>query len=181
MNINTTTTFHITTTCWILLRRFETPKKGQNRAFLQVSNALKRRSNAKCRCNVNPEKEKAGSPRKWLAYSPETLINRYGSPSKVNFNVDRGEAPSYGMVMYFDSKKLIVEYYSYDLGARWQVCPLLNQMDSVWLWMGRDPQYPPLEDVPLEKATSMTIEEFSKLMTGIPSKACFILKEEVFP
>ena len=51
---NPTTTFHITTTCWILLRRFETPKKGQIRAFLQVSNALKRRSNAKRRCNDNP-------------------------------------------------------------------------------------------------------------------------------
>ena len=52
LDISPTTTFHITTTCWILLRRFETPKKGQIRAFLQVSNALKRRSNAKRRCNV---------------------------------------------------------------------------------------------------------------------------------
>jgi hypothetical protein len=85
------------------------------------------------------------------------------------------------MVMYFDAENLIVEYYSYDLGAKLQVCPPTDQMDSVRLWMGQDPQYPPLEDVPLEKATSMTMEEFSKLMTGDPNKACFKLKPEIFP
>jgi hypothetical protein len=133
------------------------------------------------RVDINPEIQKVDVPRTWSAYSPETLINQYGSPSRVNFNVDRGESPSYGMVMYFDAENLIVEYYSYDLGAKLQVCPPTDQMDSVRLWMGQDPQYPPLEDVPLEKATSMTMEEFSKLMTGDPNKACFKLKPEIFP
>jgi hypothetical protein len=129
---------------------------------------------------INPETQKVGVPRTWSAYSPETLINRYGSPSKVNFNVDRGESPSYGMVMYFNAEDLIVEYYSYDLGAKLQVCPPTDQMDSVRLWMGKDPENPPLEDVPLEKATSMTLKEFSKLMTSDPNTACFDLKEEMF-
>lgn len=133
------------------------------------------------RVDINPEKEKTGLLRSWLAYSPETLINQYGSPSKVNFFVGRGEIPSYAMDMYFSERDLIVEYYSYDLGVKLQVCPLTHQMSSVRLWMGQDPQYPPPEAVPLEKATSMTLDEFSKLMMGIPSQACFDLKEEMFP
>lgn len=132
------------------------------------------------RVDINPEKQKVGVPREWMAYSPETLINRYGSPSKVIFFVGRGETPSYAMDMYFGEKDLIVEYYSYDLGEKLQVCPSTDQMSSVRLWMGPNPQYPPLEDVPLEQATSMTMEGFSKLITG-PGKACFNLKEEMFP
>jgi hypothetical protein len=47
--------------------------------------------------------------------------------------------------------------------------------------MGKNPKDPPRVAVPLEKATSMTTEEFSKLMTGNPSKACFTLNGEIFP
>jgi hypothetical protein len=130
---------------------------------------------------IHPEKQKAGVQREWLAYSPQTLINRYGLPSKVDFFLDRGESPSYGMVMYFDSAHLLASYDSYDLGTQLQVCPLTNQIDPVRIWMGQEPQYPPYEGVPLEKATSMTIEEFSKLMTGNPSKACLTLNGEAFP
>lgn len=130
---------------------------------------------------LHPEKQQLGLQQEWSAYSPETLINRYGVPSKINFNVDRGEIPSYGMVLFFDANDLIVEYYSYDLGPKLEVCPRIDQMASVWLWMGQDPQFPPLEDVPLEEATSMTIEEFSKLMLGNPQKACFNLNSEAFP
>jgi len=32
----------------------------------------------------------------------------------------------------------------------------------------------------LEEATSMTMEEFSKLMTGNPNKACLNLKVKMF-
>jgi len=33
-----------------------------------------------------------GSPRQWIVYSPETLITRYGSPSRVQFGVDWQQA-----------------------------------------------------------------------------------------
>lgn len=131
---------------------------------------------------ITPEMQRSRIPREWLAYSPETLIKRYGMPAKVDFNVDRGEFPSYLMDIYFDAVDLIVEYVSYDLGAQLQVCPLTDQIRSVHIWMGRNPENPPpLELVTLEQATSMTREEFSKLLIGDPSKACFNLKEEMFP
>lgn len=133
---------------------------------------------------INPKKRQAGVPRDWLAYSPETLINQYGTPSRVDFFVGRG-APtiSYAMTMYFDSVDLIVEYGGYDIifeTTSFHVCPLTDQFDSVRIWMGQDPQYPPLDEVPLEDATSMTLGEFAKLMTGNPDNACLNLKEEFF-
>lgn len=134
------------------------------------------------RIYITPEKQQLGVLREWSAYSPETLIKRYGIPSKVNFFFG-GAAPnpSYAMDMYFDSKDLMVEYYSYNLGPNLQVCPLRNQMSSVRVWMGENPVNPPPDAVLLEKATSLTMEEFTELMTGDPNAACFNLNIGAFP
>jgi hypothetical protein len=141
------------------------------------------------RVNILPEKQKKGIPREWLAYSPETLIKRYGPPTKVEFTIAWGPSTSslFVMVMYFDTIDLIIEY-SGDNIIPWQqkgspqVCPLGAQFDIVRIWMGKDPVYPPAHVVPLEKATSLTLEEFSKLlMAGTPEKACINLKGEMFP
>jgi len=133
--------------------------------------------------NISPETQREGVKREWLTYSPETLINRYGTPSKIGFDVDRGAPrPAYGMAMYFDTMNLIIYYGSFSLGPKLQACPLTEQIDHIRIWMGKNPVYPPpIDRVPLEKATFMTMEEFSKLMTGDPDIACFNLKEEAFP
>jgi len=137
------------------------------------------------RIYITPEKQKAGVPRMWSAYSPETLIKRYGLPSRVGFAVDRGPHHAFEMVIYFDSVDLIAEYSGHNiLGgtvASPQVCPLTDQFDSVGIWMGKNPEYPPYEGIPLDKVTSMTMEEFSKLITGTSNNACFNLKGEAFP
>ncbi len=135
--------------------------------------------------DIIPEKHKAGVPRQWLAYSPEMLIKQYGLPSKVDFILDWGApSPSYTITIYFNEVDLIVEYHSYDIGGKAktpQVCPLTDSFDIVRIWFGKDPEHSQLEGVLLEKATSMTMEEFAKLMTGIPDKACVNLKGEMFP
>ncbi len=127
----------------------------------------------------------SGTSRKWSAYSPETLINRYGSPSQVNFFLGRvAPTPTHSMEMYFEKVKLIVQYIGTNLlnaGDQLEICPLTNQVEYIHIWMGDDPRYPPSPGVPLEKATSLTIKEFSELMTGDIDKACFVLKEEAFP
>jgi hypothetical protein len=134
---------------------------------------------------ITPEKQRAGISREWLAYSPETLIKRYGTPSRVDFSIDFGGAhSSFSMFIYFDRLDLIVEYAGIDAidqrGGIPRVCPLTDQYDAVRLWMGKDPQYPPVDGVPLEQATSMTIANFSALMTGDPDSACFNLNAEMF-
>lgn len=133
---------------------------------------------------ITPEIKSEGIPRLWLAYSPETLINRYGSPSRVEFAIDWGPRSYFEMDMYFDRYDLIVQYAAHDLiprakGSPW-VCPLSAQFDSVWLWMGKTPLHPPPEAVPLNDAISLTMEEFSKVIKGDPHKACFKLRAEAF-
>lgn len=138
------------------------------------------------RIKMHPEKQKPGATREWLAYSPEILIQRYGSPSRVEFSLGRVDNPSHAMILYFESVKMIILYLGREEGflndkATLEVCPLINQFDYIEIWLGDDPQYPPLPEVPLEEATSLKMEEFSNLMTGDPRKACFNLKEEAFP
>lgn len=137
------------------------------------------------RIYITPETPKEGVPREWSAYSPETLISRYGKPSEVGFFMDWGPRSFFDMVMAFDQVDLIVEYSGYDLIPRKKgspkVCPLSAQFESVILWMGKEPVHPPDVGVLLEEATSLTMEEFSELMTGNPGKACLIVKGDVFP
>jgi hypothetical protein len=89
------------------------------------------------------------------------------------------------MEMYFEQAKLIVQYIGANLLnvdlPKLEICPLTNQVEYIQIWMGDDPRYPPSPGVPLEEATSLTLEEFSELMMGDPNKACFNLREEVFP
>jgi len=126
------------------------------------------------------EQTKEGIPREWIAYSPETLIKQYGKPSRVAFAIDRGMKLWVGMIMYFDTVDLIIEYSGSDMS--FNVCPLTDAFDFVRLWIGHNsPNAPSFETVPLEKATSLTMDQFTQLMLGNSDKACFKLKEEMFP
>lgn len=137
------------------------------------------------RIGIYPSSQKIGLINEWLAYSPGTLINRYEMPSRVDFSADWGPASEFSMQMYFDQLDLIVEYGGQDIiprkkGPSW-VCPLTAELDGIRLWSGNNPVYPPGEGISVEIATPLTIEEFSKLMTGNPNEACFLFKGDVFP
>lgn len=122
-----------------------------------------------------------GSPREWIGYSPETLIKQYGSPSRVEFAV--GSSPNIGinMIMYFDTSDLIVHYSGYNMTLE-RFCPLTAPFDHIRLWMGHNPpDTPSFETVSLEKATSLTMDQFTQLMMGDPKDACLTVKGEVFP
>lgn len=135
--------------------------------------------------DIDPGSQNTDIPRKWLAYSPETLISRYGQPSKVEFGLDWGPRSLFSMTMYFDSVDLVILYLVYGYVAPMgsdhstQVCPLTAPFQAR-MYMGKNFLYPPRSGVPLEKATSMTLEQFSKLMTTTKDKACFMLKGDAF-
>ncbi len=137
------------------------------------------------RIKISPEKQKAGIPRDWSAYSPEILIEQYGIPSRVDFSVDPGPNLFFVMQIYYDALDLIIQYTGTSTisvqNDSWEVCPLTAEFDTAWIWIGKNPQYPPVPGVPLEKATSHTLDEFSKLMAGDPDKACFQIKPDMFP
>jgi hypothetical protein len=102
----------------------------------------------------------------------------------VDFLADWGPGPFFAMQMYFDEVDLIVQYTGTHIipsqkGSS-QVCPLTAQFDTAWIWMGKQPINPPGQGVPLEDVTSLTLDEFSKLMTGDPNHACFIFDGNAF-
>ena len=121
---------------------------------------------------------KEGSPREWIAYSPETLIKRYGTPSRVEFAVGLGPNIGINMIMYFDASNLIVNYSGYDMTPK-KFCPLTAPFDFVRVWIGENPpDTPSFPTWPLDKATSLTVDQFSQLMLGDPKKACFAVNRE---
>lgn len=127
---------------------------------------------------ITPNIKSIVTQQEWNAYSPETLIERYGPPNYVGIAADWGPGPLFCLIMYFDAVDLIVEYSGdsiipADRGVS-QICPLTARFDSVWLWLGKNPEYPPGLGVPLEDVTSLTVDEFSQLMVGDPDKACFM-------
>ena len=134
---------------------------------------------------ITPEIQQDGEKREWSAYSPEILVARYGEPSRVDFALDWGPRSYFEMDMYFDEVDLIVEYMGHNIIPKQkgspQVCPLTAQFEAVRLWMGKDPYQPPPPAVPLEEATSITMEEFAKSMAGDPGEACIIVNGDVFP
>jgi len=133
---------------------------------------------------ITDEKQDTGMSRDWLAYSPETLIKRYGTPSRVDFIADWGPGPFFAMQMYFNSMDLIVQYFGDNIiprqKGRSQVCLLTAQFEGPWIWMGQDPIYPPGQGIPLEEVTSLTLDEFATLMLGDPNRACFTFDGNAF-
>ncbi len=126
----------------------------------------------------------AGTHRSWIAYSPETLIKQFGKPSKVGIALDYGPNFAMAMIMYFDEPQLIAFYGGYnmvpDRPNNPLLCPSTAPFDKVTLYMGENPPNPPLEGMPLEKATSLTIDQFTQLMMSDPQKACFTVNGELF-
>jgi hypothetical protein len=96
------------------------------------------------------------------------------------------------MILYFDDADLIALYSGYNMipgrPHSPRVCPLTNPFDHVRLWMGQNPPNPPLtgspdpheKSIPIEEATSITIDEFAQLMLGDPQQACFIVNGDAF-
>lgn len=137
---------------------------------------------------VKPEisKQKEGSPREWNAYSPETLIKKYGQPSYVDFYLawPGGGGSEIIINMYFGTLDLIVQYTGENMlpssNHSPQLCPLTAPFDYVRLWLGPKPPDPPLVGIPLEQATSLTMDQFTQLMLGDPQDACFNLNAKAF-
>jgi hypothetical protein len=121
----------------------------------------------------------------WSAFSPENLINKFGQPSRISLALDRGPNYVIGMIIYFETADLIAFYSGYNMIPERpdnpQLCPLTASFDHIWLGEGLNPpDAPSFTTVPLEKATSLTVEEFYKLVINNPQQACFIIKGEVF-
>ncbi|GAP16107.1 hypothetical protein LARV_03903 [Longilinea arvoryzae] len=156
-----------------------------NRLSMNVTFIVQDQQVKNVKMDISMDTSEVSDARNWPAFSPETLIDRYGTPSEVTLATDWGPRSYFEMNIYFASVDLIVEYNGYNLISRpsnsMVICPLRTPFEYLRIWMGKDPQYPPMEAVSFEKATSLTMEDFAELMTGDPDQACFTMNEEVIP
>ena len=134
----------------------------------------------KVELGISPS-ETSQEPRAWLAYSPETLINRYGNPSNVYLFLGRGPLTGFVILMYFEQVNISILYNIRDLGDNNKICPITDEFDSIDATLGESKLDLYSDGVSLENGTGMTIEEFSNKITGDPSKACFFINPDMFP
>ncbi len=125
----------------------------------------------------------------WYAYSPQTLLRKYGMPSDVEFDVEyphESGFPSdtawYTMALYFEDANLIVTYDDAvtKSGDLIKACPTTDGFSGVGIWLGKDPHAPPNRLHPLEKATTLTKTQFYDLLTQGESNPCFDLIPQAF-
>ncbi len=127
------------------------------------------------------------NPRVWRAFSQDALLAKYGHPTQVGFNVSflgPSEYTHYDLIMDFESIDLAV-YYTGGIvkdGHILTICPLTDQYTGVWIYFGKDPENQSGFDfsLPLEKASSLTIDQFSELMTQTSRSACFDISKDAF-
>lgn len=134
---------------------------------------------------INPETQVNENSRKWMTFSPESLIKKFGEPSGVEFSVIWGGPNAIiSMLLFFEQLDMIIEYNNWDNFTRTSegiyVCPLIDQQNDIRIWIGNNSEQHPINGVPIDKATDLTIEEFSKLMLGQPKEACFYINESNF-
>jgi hypothetical protein len=135
--------------------------------------------------NIVPEVPQAGTSEYWSTYSPRSLVEEFGTPSRLDLALDWGPRPLFDMAIYFDNVDLIVEYSGHNIVPKQKgsprVCPLNNQYEIIRIWLGKNAINPPLPGVPLEKATPLTLDGFSTLMKENPDQACFVVNGNAFP
>ena len=101
-------------------------------------------------------------------YSPKFFIEKFGYPSKITFYIEAThdtttingstatpEYPSnyiwYDMIMNYEPLDLIVAYYRAGFINQSEnvICPLTDPFETIQIWIGKDPEHPPYEGVPL--------------------------------
>jgi len=134
------------------------------------------------RMYIVPSSEQMTTPQDWSILSPDKLIQNHGAPSQVLFAIDPGRPQIYAMSMFFEESGFIVQYTSKEVGLQdsaFRICPVTNRVDTIQIWSGEEPYYPPT-GVPLEEAADLSIDEFGDLITEDPNSACIELTPDAF-
>ena len=125
--------------------------------------------------------------KQWQSYSPTSILKKYGIPDHVEFllmsNVEAQKDPGYIMTLYYDNIGLVVGYI-YGLFQNTtitQACPIVDQFESIDVWLGDVLDYQQSRGVPLDKATTLTISQFYNLLLKGSDDVCIDLDINAFP
>lgn len=126
------------------------------------------------------------------AFSPDNLFRLYGKPSNVEFSIsyptESGFPPGsawYSMVLRFDQYPFVVFYFRGESkeGKLIQVCPLTDKFSAIDTLFGYNPvtyRSKGIFGMPMEKVTSLDIDNFYELMIQDNGSACFDLDSEAY-
>jgi hypothetical protein len=155
--------------------------------FLELANKVVK--NIELSIGLDNQKE-APVEKIWRGFSPDVLLKKYGNLTQVGidlvFSPSPPDSPSenihYNLILYFEPLDLTVEY---ELGLIkddrvLKICPLTDRYEGMRIFLGKDPANRPDFRLSLEKASSLTLEQFSDLMTQKSEPACFDVSKEAF-
>jgi hypothetical protein len=143
---------------------------------------------------VLDSKKDALTQQEWSAFSPPKILATYGKPSRVDFylshDLQDGFPPNtyiptfYHFVMHFEESGLVIEYGRnvFTDENTFTACPLIDKSKGVRVFLGEnfDTRRSPPPGIPVEQATSLSLDQFYNLMLQNPEKACFNLSKDVF-
>lgn len=116
----------------------------------------------------------------WSAFQLDSIIRTYGTPSSVNIVL--GEGPngrvSYQLLLIYDAAKLSILYDPTDIAILpapvLHTCPLAKHgISKLDFWLGRDPEELSRGMKGIDEVSSLTVEDFSKLVIDKKENACF--------
>lgn len=124
------------------------------------------------------------------AFSPANLIRLYGKPSRVEFSISYPTEfgfPAgiawYSMILRYDQYPFAVDYYRSEVKDEKliHICPLIDRFSSVDTLFGYEPSTYRSKGkfgTPIEKITSLNIDQFVELMSQEKGDSCFDLNSE---
>jgi len=126
----------------------------------------------------------------WPSYSPNALLTQLGSPSAIQFTLEYPHEPGYpegtawyDMTIYFEEVHMAIFYQRApvrDNGTLVHICPAQDAFSGGRIWFGENPENGPYPGLDLTTVSTLTIENFQKLLTGSPQQACFDLSSKAF-
>lgn len=126
----------------------------------------------------------------WKAFSPKMILEKYGVPSRVgvylSFPTEEGfplYTAWYDMIFFYDKQNFAIMYFHGLVKEEVfiKACPATDLFTSLKIYYGKDLENPPIEGLPLEKVTSLTLEQFADLLKEESGFDCFeISKAAIF-
>jgi hypothetical protein len=128
-------------------------------------------------------------PKDWQALSIANILKIYGKPSNIGFFLNFPHEPGfpsntawYDVVINYENIDLTI-IYSHGLtiaSDMIDICPATDQFESISIYLGRNPRYSPGMGTPLQKVSSLNIEEFINLFSQSSETSCILISKQAF-
>jgi hypothetical protein len=163
--------------------------KHQDKDGLRISSSLESKEQLINNIEIllDPSQSKRKIPTEWGIFSPVAIIERFGTPSQVKFDIafaPETPVPGVGMTLVFDEINLNVDYFGESIlksgkGSQ-ELCPLIVRWDEVRVYMGDRYDQIKHNSAAINDVAEMSTSEFASLIQKPPEEACFKIDLDYF-